>query len=103
MTESNPLASEAMTRDQLDAEATAAREQSARADFTRQFEPESAGIGAQERELRKDAHDLSPAAISNALVFAGCDPREGLGGVPASKAWAVRTLLRSSVRTNLTT
>lgn len=55
------------------------------------------------RGLRKDAHDLSPASISNALMFAGCDPSEGLSGVPASKAHMVRALLRSAFRVNLTT
>ncbi len=78
------------------------REQAARAQFLAQFEPESPDVTPQERGLRKDARDLSPVAVRNALMFGGCDPSKGLAGVPASKAHTVRVLVRSSVRVNLT-
>jgi len=85
------------------AEMAATRERSARAEFARQFTPEPAGVSAQERELRKAAHDLSPTAIWVALMAAGVDPDAGLGGVPSSKVAAATACLRSSFRTQLTT
>lgn len=103
MNQSTSEAADARSREQREADTRGAREQAARAQFLGQFEPDSPDVTAQERGLKKDAQDLSPVAVSNALMFAGCDPRGGLGGVPVSKVWAVRTLLRSSVRTQLTT
>jgi len=64
------------------AEMAATRERSARAEFAAKFEPESPDVSAQERGLRKDAHDLSPAGISTALLSAGCDPVRGCAACP---------------------
>jgi len=104
MNEPTSLASEAKTREQAEAEATAAREQSARADFTRQFEREGADVGAAElRELRAAAQDLSPTAIWVALDAVGADANKGLAGVPSSKVGAACASLRASLRLNFTT
>jgi len=84
-------------------EMAANRERSARAEFARKFEREPAGVSDQERRLRADAHDLTSAGISTALLSAGVDPDAGLAGVPSSKVAAVSAALRSSFRTNLTT
>ncbi len=106
MSESNCPPSPAqngVTREQRDAQKAAEREQQAIAAFKRQFEPEPAGVSAQERALREAAHDLSPVAVRNALMFAGCDPGKGLGGVPPAKMSAVSAYLRSSFRITLST
>lgn len=92
-----------VTREQRDAQKAAEREQQAIDAFKRQFEPEPAGVSDQERRLRADAHDLSPASVFNALMFACCDPSKGLAGVPPSRAYAVSALLRSAFRVNLST
>jgi len=103
MNQSTSEAADARSREQREADTRGAREQAARAQFLGQFEPESPDVTAQERGLKKDAQDLSPVAVRNALMFAGCDPSEGLGGVPPSRAYAVSALLRSAYRVNLST
>ncbi len=96
-------AAEARTRQQREEDRIAARDQKAKDAYLHRSDHEAADVTAQERGLRRDAQDLSDAAISNALWLGGADPAQGLAGVPQDRAFAVSALLRSSERTNFTT